>query len=209
MAPTSRSTARASLCAWAETVSATPSCPTARHLPGFSAPAVGFEQPFAMLEACHERVQRTLALLARLRAHVRQHGADEDARQAARDVLRYFDIAAPLHHEDEELHVFPLLRAQASPDVQTLVQRLQQDHLAMTADWAAARVPLLALVDATDAAAAPFTPGGDAALDRFSQRYADHIAAEEGTAYPAALALLAPATLAAMGQEMAARRGVR
>ncbi|CAN7192667.1 hemerythrin domain-containing protein [Acidovorax sp. LjRoot74] len=159
-----------------------------------------------MLEACHERVQRTLALLARLRAHVRQHGADEDARQAARDVLRYFDIAAPLHHEDEELHVFPLLRAQASSDVQTLVQQLQQDHLAMTADWAAARVPLLALADAT---AALFTPGDDAALDRFAQRYADHIAAEEGTAYPAALALLAPATLAAMGQEMAARRGAR
>ena len=116
-------------------MSATPSGP-ARHLPGFSAPAVGFEQPFAMLEACHERVQRTLALLARLRAHVRQHGADTDARQAARDVLRYFDIAAPLHHQDEELHVFPLLRAQASPEVQALVQRLQQDHLAMTADWA-------------------------------------------------------------------------
>jgi len=26
---------------------------------------VGFEQPFAMLEACHERVQRTLGLLDR------------------------------------------------------------------------------------------------------------------------------------------------
>ena len=203
MVATSRSTARASLCAWAETVSATPSG-TPRHLPGFSAPAVGFEQPFAMLEACHERVLRTLALLDRLRAHVHQHGADADARQAARDVLRYFDIAAPLHHQDEELHVFPLLLAQAGPEVQALVQRLQQDHLAMTADWAAARVPLRALADA---AAAAFTPEDDAALDRFAQRYAGHITAEEGTAYPAAVALLAPATLVAMGQEMAARRG--
>ena len=175
-----------------------------RNLPGFNTPAVGFEQPFAMLEACHERVQRTLGLLARLRVHVHDNGVDDNARQAAGDVLRYFDIAAPLHHEDEELHVFPLLRAQASPDVQTLVQRLQQDHLAMTADWAAARVPLLALAES---AVAPFTPGDEAALDRFAQRYADHIAAEEGTAYPAALALLGPATLVAMGQEMAARRG--
>ncbi|RYF75253.1 MAG: hemerythrin domain-containing protein, partial [Comamonadaceae bacterium] len=80
---------------------------SAREIPGFNAPGVGFEQPFAMLEACHERVQRTLALLGRLRGHVQAHGADEPARQAARDVLRYFDIAAPLHHEDEELHVFP------------------------------------------------------------------------------------------------------
>ena len=51
------------------------------------------------------------------------------------------------------------------------------------------------------------TSEDDAALDRFAQRYADHIAAEEGTAYPAALALLGPATLVAMGQEMAVRRG--
>jgi hypothetical protein len=38
-------------------------------------PAASFEQPFEMLEACHERVQRMLALLARLREHLRSHGA--------------------------------------------------------------------------------------------------------------------------------------
>jgi len=165
---------------------------------------VGFEQPFAMLEACHERVQRTLGLLGRLREHVRQQGVDHDARQAARDVLRYFDIAAPLHHQDEELHVFPLLLAEATPEVRALVTRLQQDHVAMTADWAAARAGLQALLDET---ATGFTPLDEAALDRFVMRYGAHIAAEEGVAYPAAAALLPPAALAAMGREMAARRG--
>lgn len=177
---------------------------SAKHVPGFSAPAVGFEQPFAMLEACHERVQRTLGLLGRLRTHVREHGADDDARQAARDVLRYFDIAAPLHHQDEELHVFPLLLARAPPDVHALVQQLQQDHVAMTADWAAARGCLQALADG---AACAFSADDEAALDRFAGRYGAHIAAEEGLAYPTAGALLAPQALAAMGQEMAARRG--
>ncbi len=175
-----------------------------RHLPGFSAPAVGFEQPFAMLEACHERVQRTLGLLGRLREHVRQQGVDHDARQAARDVLRYFDIAAPLHHQDEELHVFPLLLAEATPEVQALVTRLQQDHVAMTADWAAARAGLQALLHEN---ATGFTPQDEAALDRFAMRYDAHIAAEEGMAYPAAAALLPPAALEVMGREMAARRG--
>ena len=175
-----------------------------RHLPGFSATAVGFEQPFAMLEACHERVQRTLGLLGRLREHVRQQGVDHDARQAARDVLRYFDIAAPLHHQDEELHVFPLLLAKATPEVQALVTRLQQDHVAMTADWAAARAGLQALLDEN---ATGFTPQDEAALDRFAMRYDAHIAAEEGMAYPAAAALLPPAALEVMGREMAARRG--
>ncbi len=188
---------------------------SARHIPGFNAPGVGFEDPFAMLQACHERVQRTLTLLARLRAHVLQHGADGDARHAARDVLRYFDIAAPLHHQDEELHVFALLRANAPADaeLQALVRRLQQDHVCMTADWAAARAPLQALVDhaeGADGAAPPFffSPQDIAALDRFASRYGDHIAAEEGLAYPAAMQLLPPTALADMGREMAARRGV-
>ena len=196
-----------------------------RPVLGFSAPAVGFEQPFAMLEACHERVLRTLALLARLRAHVLLHGADDNARQAAREVLRYFDIAAPLHHQDEELHVFPLLMADASAEVKTLVQRLHTDHTHMTADWAAARGPLQALADqvpdrdvgevgsanAAGDGGGPnppvFSPDDNAALDRFATRYADHIEAEEGIAYPAALQLLPPESLPAMGREMAARRG--
>ena len=178
---------------------------TSSALPGFNAPSVGFEQPFAMLEACHERVQRTLALLQRLRAHVLEHGVDVPAQQAARDVLRYFDIAAPLHHEDEELHVFPLLLAQGSPDVAALVRRLQQDHLCMTADWAAARLALQALVDGRQAG---FSEADGAAFDRFVGRYDRHIADEETLAYPAAQALLAAPALEAMGNEMAARRRV-
>ena len=176
---------------------------TTSALPGFNAPSVGFEQPFAMLEACHERVQRTLALLQRLRAHVREHGADVPAQQAARDVLRYFDIAAPLHHEDEELHVFPLLLAQGSPDVAALVRRLQHDHACMAADWADARKALQALVDGD---LKGFSDADGAAFDQFTARYDRHIADEETVAYPSAQALLATPALQAMGNEMAARR---
>jgi hemerythrin-like domain-containing protein len=176
---------------------------SAREIPGFNAPGVGFEQPFAMLEACHERVQRTLALLGRLRDHVQAHGADEPARQAARDVLRYFDIAAPLHHEDEELHVFPPLLAQGPAELVALVQRLLQDHRDMVADWAAARQPLQALVEGR---ADAFGAADGAVLDRFAERYARHIEDEERVAYPAAHGLLPGATLQAMGLEMAGRR---
>lgn len=176
---------------------------TTSALPGFNAPSVGFEQPFAMLEACHERVQRTLALLQRLRAHVLEHGADVPAQQAARDVLRYFDIAAPLHHEDEELHVFPLLLVQGSPDVAALVRRLQDDHACMAADWADARKALQALVDSD---LKGFSDADGAAFDQFTARYDRHIADEETVAYPSAQALLAAPALQAMGNEMAARR---
>ena len=176
---------------------------TTSALPGFNAPSVGFEQPFAMLEACHERVQRTLALLQRLRAHVLEHGADVPAQQAARDVLRYFDIAAPLHHEDEELHVFPLLLERGAPSVVALVRQLQQDHVHMAADWAAARGALAALADGS---AAGLSAEDEALLEQFAQRYGQHIQAEEGTAYPSAQALLGEGDLRTMGLEMAGRR---
>ena len=42
-----------------------------------------------MLDACHDRVRRSLDLLRRLRDYLRGHGhgCDDSARQAARDVL--------------------------------------------------------------------------------------------------------------------------
>lgn len=168
-------------------------------------PAAGFEQPFEMLEACHERVQRMLALLQRLREHLRVHGADVQAQQAARDVMRYFDLAAPQHHRDEELHVFPPLLAQADPAVVGVVQRLQQDHATMEARWQAARTVLACIADGTLAQAGPLD---DAALDAFAGLYGEHMAAEEQIAYPRARALLDDDAIAAAGLEMMRRRGV-
>jgi hemerythrin-like domain-containing protein len=170
-----------------------------------AAPAASFEQPFEMLEACHERVHRMLALLARLREHVRAHGNDGQARQAARDVMRYFDQAAPQHHRDEELHVFPPLLAQGDAEVVAVVRRLQQDHVEMEARWQAARQVLTAL---QTEAAHPLSAADDAALDAFAGLYGAHIEAEEQVAYPRASALLVPGALTAMGEEMMRRRGV-
>jgi hemerythrin-like domain-containing protein len=164
------------------------------------------EQPFDMLEACHQRVHRMLKLLARLRAHVGDKGVDAQAQQAARDVMRYFDLAAPQHHMDEELHVFPPLLAQGDPRIVAIVQRLQRDHLAMESNWARART-VLQLV--ADGAVQHLTPADEAALDTFGGLYDAHIEAEEQIAYPSARGLLDSGTLAQAGEEMARRRGVK
>lgn len=173
-------------------------------LPGFGAPAVGFDTPFEMLEACHERVQRTLALLTKLCRYLDDHACDDSARQAARDVLRYFDLAAPLHHEDEELHIFPLLLAEGAPEVVARVQQLQRDHEGMSAHWQDARARLQAFADGHSSA---FTAEDEAAFARFSEGYAAHIASEEQVVYPAARALLGEQAVQHMGQEMRQRRG--
>ena len=173
-------------------------------LPGFGAPAVGFDTPFEMLEACHERVERSLDLLARLCSYLHDHACNETACQAARDVLRYFDIAAPLHHEDEELHVFPLLLARGDADVVAQVRQLQADHERMATQWQAARALLQALADGRQTS---FSAAEEAVLARFAEGYGAHIRTEEDEIYPAARTLLDAEALQRMGQEMRQRRG--
>lgn len=170
-------------------------------------PSAGFDEPFEMLAACHTRVQRSLDLLSRLVAHVRAHGADAQAADAARDVLRYFDIAAPAHHEDEERHVFPPLVASGDAALVAAVQRLRADHVAMAGGWQRLR-PLLQRVAAREAATPASIDALDAAAREFGGLYAQHLVTEDGLVFPAARERADAATVAAMGDEMAQRRGV-
>lgn len=171
------------------------------------APASSFAQPFEMLQACHERVRRSLDLLARLGERVAQGRIDAAVRDAARDVLRYFDLAAPHHHEDEERHVFPrLLAAAAPPGVHDAVRELMRQHEAMRAQWAVLRVALSRLAEGDDAA---FDGAALDAAARFAALYQGHAETEESMIFPLAAEALSPEELRAMGAEMAQRRGAK
>jgi hemerythrin-like domain-containing protein len=176
--------------------------------PGQAAPAAGFEQPFEMLGACHERVERMLRLIIRLQVHLQDKGLDDQVHQAALDVMRYFDLAAPLHHEDEERHVFPPLMCSADAAVKALVMRLIQDHRQMEVAWKGARAVLLALADHNGMPFVELTVWQKVALNDFARLYRQHLDDEDRVIYPAALAQLSPAALNAMSEDMMARRGV-
>jgi len=167
------------------------------------------ESPFEMLVACHERVNRSLVLLRRLQEHLRDKGLDEGARQAALDVMRYFDIAAPLHHQDEELHVFPPLLQGPDPDLHEIVTRLMNDHRAMETHWREARTTLTWIAQCGPQDWMPLSAEQTESLNRFSALYGRHIADEEQIAYPAARTSIKPATLKVMSQDMMRRRGVK
>ena len=119
-------------------------------------------------------------------------------------MLRYFDLAAPLHHEDEELHVFPALAEHADAALRTAIATLRDDHVRMAARWALAREVLLTWRDE------PSPPALDgpsrALLKAFGDAYGAHIALEEGLVYPAARATFDETGLARIGAEMQARR---
>jgi hemerythrin-like domain-containing protein len=166
-------------------------------------PGASFDEPFEMLAACHQRVARMLDLLARLAGHLPTKGCDEAARQAARDVMRYFDLAGPAHHEDEERHIFPALDALPDPAVQALVARLRQEHLALAAQWRGVRADLAGI----ESGAWQADPAAATRWAAFAALYRQHMAAEESQAYPTAQPLLGGPAQAAMGLEMARRRG--
>jgi hemerythrin-like domain-containing protein len=165
----------------------------------------GFEQPFEMLLACHDRVDRMLTLLSKLRAHLLEFGADEQARQAARDVMRYFDKAGPQHHRDEELHVFPTLIGSQDVEMIHLVARLQMEHLEMASRWTIARS---LLEEVETGMRTRFNEADDGILEAFATLYKDHMRAEEKVAFPKASAEMDSERLKAMSQDMMSRRGV-
>lgn len=175
--------------------------------PGQRAPIASWEHPFEMLRACHERVQRMLSLLGKLQAHVVGNGVDAQAQQAARDVMRYFDQAAPLHHEDEELHIFPAALNIGGADALAAINRLQADHRGMEAAWHQLRADLQALLDRPPSAPLPRVWQTAEQVQKFSDLYCDHIRIEEDLVYPLVETGLARGSAERMGREMAARRG--
>lgn len=172
---------------------------------GFHSPAAGFEEPVAMWLACHQRVRRFANLLQRLRRHVQQSGADEEAQQAAASIRRYFNEAAPRHHEDEEVDMFPLLHERCSErdrEVLEVLERVERDHLTMAERWRE-----------IDAVLARISAGERAELDEnavvaFASAYDRHIDDEESVLLPALQRVVTAAEWSAIGRNMAERRGV-
>lgn len=158
-----------------------------------------------MLAACHERIEDRLQVLQRLRDHLPQHGCDQQARQAAANILRYFDTAGAQHHEDEENDLFPRLSANAlaDPPLLELIDSLRDDHRDMRKAWDALRARLQ---DVREGRCEQIEP---VLVQRFVALYRRHIEREEAELLPCAERLLSAEEMTAVGAAMASRRGVR
>jgi hemerythrin-like domain-containing protein len=174
--------------------------------PGFSAPAAGTEAPLEMLAACHGRVERQCATLRRLVPHLAAHGANQEARTAATNVLRYFDTSAKDHHADEEVDLFPtLIESMAGSDavcIRDMVGALTADHRALETAWQHLRRVLQMIAG-----------GGSVLLasdevEAFVGLYERHIEKEERDLLPMAARLLSVDDLDRVGRAMRERRGI-
>lgn len=173
-----------------------------KTIPGFKAPSSGFDEPFEMLAACHERIEDLLCLIERLAPHLSTRGADIEAQSAASRILRYFDLAGPKHHADEEADLFPMLEGKTGMTMADLLPQLRAQHRCMEAGYAALRPCLAALAEGRS--------GGwtSQAAERFCQLYRQHMALETAHLIPAARILLTAEEQKCLGNAMARRRSV-
>ena len=162
----------------------------------------GFDEPLALLRACHKNILTHCDRLEALVVHVDQQGVDAEARKTARDIVRYFSTSARLHHRDEEEDLFPRLNRQ-SLKIAELIRDLKQEHTRLDQLWE---------VMVTELKSLP----GNGFSDDFLQANRDfctlsrqHVNRENMEFLPLAASSLSQLDLGEIGASMADRRGVR
>ena len=173
-------------------------------IPGFTSPAVGLDQPLEILEACHERVKNHCQILQRLSAHLKVAGIDDQAILASKNLLRYFEIAAKNHHEDEENNLFPmLLESMAGSDavcINEIINVLKEEHILLEKIWQSIKNPLKLIASGTVASI------DETQILLLATTYEKHINLEENELFPMAKRLLNEEQLKLMSHDMTQRR---
>ncbi len=166
----------------------------------FAAPDVVAERPLELLYACHDKVRHFSALIGQLAPHVAAKGVDAEASQAAANVLRYFELALPHHHADEEEDIFPALRSLHELKLNAAIDAVQAEHLLLDTLWQQVRPWLNRIAQGAKPEATP------AVLPQFVKTYPAHAAREEKDIF-SAIERLPAAEVDRIAQRMRQRRG--
>ena len=164
----------------------------------FDTRSVTFAEPIEMLYACHGKVRRFCGQVKLLPGYIQENGCNDIVRQTIKQISQYFNVAAPLHHEDEEQDYFPLL-LQYAPEAQTSIDELLRQHESLHANWAAVSAEFDKLHSNPD-----YRPDAEA-LAKFTAGYDVHLALEEPL-FELGKQKVPQEKLAEIGKIMAARR---
>lgn len=157
-------------------------------------------EPIEMLYACHANVKRFCKQLQQLPQYLDQNGVNQAVKNDVQQILHYFNLAAPLHHQDEECDFFPAL-LEVQPQAQSEVDQLESQHEQLHLNWALLSVQLAELVaDKRDNIDPEL-------IAQFVAGYDSHIAIEEPL-FELGRSHLADTQLAQMGKVMADRRKI-
>lgn len=170
----------------------------------------GFDQPLGLLSDCHRRIEHFLGVLAAVAAEAAGGPLTPAYRRALEGALRYFAVAAPKHTADEEVSLFPRLRASADPaaaEALASLDELERDHDEADALHAAVDGRVRQWLE-RDGLSPVETGELRERLLRLQALYRRHIAVEDAHVFPAAARALDRAQIEEIGSEMAARRHV-
>jgi hemerythrin-like domain-containing protein len=168
--------------------------------------APDFDQPIAVLKHCHDRIRKQISTLQNMIRHTPKNGDMLDMQQAAHAVLRYFNIAAPNHHADEEHDLLPMLQGTAAGDdailLNQLLPEITQEHQHMDAAWTVLNLQLQKLASGTS------NELSESDVSRFAEMYMAHMEKEEAHIAPMAKRLFSAEQMHKLGNAMRARRGI-
>lgn len=172
-----------------------------------SAPSQDFTRPLELLRVSHARIRRQCDALRRLVANIKKQGCDGATRETSAQVIKRLDVVTYHHKEDEEQDLLPRMVASATKgrgsSLTNMVADITTEHRLLHRAWIDLRAQLLAL------AAGDCDTLDPMAVDRFVKLFRTHILMEEAAVYPLAEILLSHEDLAAIGEQMAHRRGIK
>jgi hypothetical protein len=172
-------------------------------------PPNDFTDPIGMLGDCHRRIVQFLSGLVALSEN--SGGAlSGEHRTLLATSLRYFRESAPKHTADEEESLFPRLRSLDVPGFAAVLARvdsLEQDH--ECAERVHVEVDRLGRLWLAKGRLSPEDGSRfSTLLSQLTALYLHPIGVEDTQVFPFAAAVLSSAERRAIGNEMAARRGI-
>lgn len=176
----------------------------------FNGPLPSWDTPFALMRACHRRIEQRLGLLHGLAFRLADPDASVRAQALAvlQSVHAFLSTVGIHHTADEEEDLYPMLRETGDPECIRALDELEQDHMRLE--------PILVAFDrlagrmiATEALDAESVAELGRLMGTMDELYRAHLRHEEGTLYPKAEVLLTPEQIAQLSQGMRDRRGIR
>lgn len=167
-----------------------------------SMPAELIDDPLNWIFADHFRQRQVCAILDHLVS------STDVLPEAIAAASAYLKIDMPLHVQDEEEDLFPLIRKRCVPEdeIEGVLSRLARDH-EQDKDQA---VETSAILDAALQAGYPISRDGQSAsrIKAFARHQRDHLIMENAVLLPIARLRLKPEDLQELSRAMAARRGI-
>jgi hemerythrin-like domain-containing protein len=168
-------------------------------------PDSGFDDPIGMLTDCHRRIEHFLHILCVVAGRAPGRKLTDEETAAVQSALHYFRVGGQRYTADEEVSLFPRLRAEfAASDFEEL-GGLENDHrdandLHTTVETLYSTWITAGLLSQEDEERLL------AATKRLQYLYEQHIQVEEKIVFPRAAEMLDRGAIAAIGQEFRARR---